>query len=299
MSIKSYIKKLKGKQDIFELTSKEELILEKNLVWIFADRRSGTTWLGMELLSHNTKFIDEPLIGLHLGRFENLKKGFFQTLEEQKDRNDYFFCEKYKVVWKYFLRKLILNRIHAQFNDLEHKIVIKEPTGSVAADVMASCLPESKVIVIFRDGRDIIDSKLDAFSTGGWGSKRGFVGPAKNKLVWLESRAKEWVAIIRILNRTYKNHPEKNRRLIKYEDLLKNTFTIVKDLYHFIQIEINEKELHKIIDKFSFDKIPEEKKGSGKFRRFAKPGLWKQNFSDEEKKLLESIMGEALKELGY
>lgn len=289
----------KTKTHVRGLDTEEETKLEKNLVWIFADRRSGTTWLGMELLSHNTKFIDEPLLGLHLGRFENLKKGFVQTIEEQKDRKDYFFCEKYEDTWKYFLRKLILNRIHAQFNDLDHKIIIKEPTGSAAADVIASCLPESKVIVILRDGRDIIDSKLDAFSKKGWGAERGFVGPAKSKQIWLETRAKEWVAIMRILNRTYENHSEKNRRLIKYENLLNNTFNILKELYEFIQIEIGEKELKKIIDKFSFEKIPEDQKGSGKFRRFAKPGLWKQNLSDEEKELLENIMGDTLKKLGY
>lgn len=46
-----------------ELSPDEENQLEKNLVWIFASRRSGTTWLGRDLLSYKTKFMNEPLIG--------------------------------------------------------------------------------------------------------------------------------------------------------------------------------------------------------------------------------------------
>jgi len=75
------------------LSSEEELILEKNLVWIFADRRSGTTWLALELLSHNTKIMDEPLIGLHLGKFSHTNENIKRTLDIQGDRDDYFFLK--------------------------------------------------------------------------------------------------------------------------------------------------------------------------------------------------------------
>jgi len=48
-----------------ELTAKQEDILEKNIVWIFGSRRSGTTWL-RDLLAFNTKFIRETYITEHL-----------------------------------------------------------------------------------------------------------------------------------------------------------------------------------------------------------------------------------------
>ena len=75
------------------LSEEEELALEKNLVWVFADRRSGTTWLAKELLSHQTKIMDEPLIGLHLGGRVFLRPhlwsleatdGFARTINLQK-----------------------------------------------------------------------------------------------------------------------------------------------------------------------------------------------------------------------
>ena len=148
------------------LSSEEESIFEKNLVWIFADRRSGTTWL-KDLLSYNTKIMDEPLIGLHLGKFSHTNENIKRTLDIQGDRDDYFFSKSHKQIWKIFLRKLILNRIYDQFHNLSEKIVIKEPTGSITADVLAECLPNSRIIVLMRDPRDIIDSKIDEISAGG------------------------------------------------------------------------------------------------------------------------------------
>ena len=48
------------------LTNEQENILEKNMVWIFAPPRSGTTWLGSQLLVHPKNIIwFEPWIGFH------------------------------------------------------------------------------------------------------------------------------------------------------------------------------------------------------------------------------------------
>ena len=174
--------KLKG-ETIPNLTPEEENKLEQNLIWIFAFRRSGTTWLAKELLSHQTKFLDEPLIGLHLGRFEVTKEGITRTIDKMRDQPNYFFSEFYQNTWKFFLRKLILARIYSQFKTLDHKIVIKEPNGSYASDIIGKCFPNSKIIVILRDGRDVIDSSLNALKKGGWENKRGKIElNPKNKM---------------------------------------------------------------------------------------------------------------------
>lgn len=284
-----------------ELSSEEELTLEKNLVWIFADRRSGTTWLGQELLSYNTKFMDEPLIGLHLGRLDPHKGGFILTTELQKDHEDYFFSEKYKDVWKYYLRKFILNRIYSQFHDLTHKIILKEPTGSTGAKIISDCLPNSKSITILRDGRDVLDSKMDAFRKDGWGTKKlGFPTLSKEeRLSFIKTRAKQWVALIEILLKNHNERSEEVEFMIRYEELLEKTSEILKKLYQFIEIEISDEKINELVEKYSFKNIPEKDKGEGKFRRFATPGKWKENFDDDEKKVIDSIMGETLKKIDY
>lgn len=284
------------------LSIEEELILEKNLVWIFADRRSGTTWLAKELLSQGTRCLDEPLIGLHLGRLAD-KSGFARTIDIQKERSDYFFSESHQDSWMYFLRKLILNRIYDQFEDLSSKIIIKEPSGSIAADVIAKCLPKSRIIIMFRDGRDILDSKIDAMSSGGWETleQKGLreLVPEKNHLKLIQKHARRWIHLVQTLKKTYNEHPKELRYQLHYEELLKNTLPELKKLYHFLEIDAKEEDLKEIINKHSFKKIPENQKGKGKFRRFATPGMWKENFNEDEKKLIEKIMGETLRDLGY
>jgi len=284
------------------LTIEEELILEKNLVWIFADRRSGTTWLAKELFSKDTKFLDEPLIGLHLGRLA-VKSGVVRTIDVQKDRSDYFFSESHQDSWMYFLRKLILNRIHDQFEDLSSKIIIKEPSGSIAADVVAKCLPKSRIIIMFRDGRDILDSKIDAMSSSGWETveKKELRESIteKNRLKFIQIHARKWVHLIQILKKTYNEHPKELRCQLHYEELLKNTLPELKKLYQFLEINTKEEDLKEIINTYSFEKIPKNQKGKGKFHRFATPGMWKENFNEDEKKLIEKIMGETLRDLGY
>jgi len=294
------------------LSEEEELALEKNLVWIFADRRSGTTWLAKELLSFQTKTMDEPLIGLHLGGRVFLRPhlwsleatdGFARTIDLEKQRDDYFFSEKYRDGWKIFLKKLILNRIYDQFNNISSKIIIKEPSGSMASDIIANCLPNSKIIILLRDGRDVVDSKIDESRPDGWEIKlkKGNREPIteEDKLHWIDTYARMWVSQMKVLTNTFENHHKNLRYLLRYEDLIKNTLSELQKIYNFIGIKIDQSTLEEIIKKFSFENISEKEKGKGKFRRFATPGKWKDSFNEEEKLLLEKIMKPMLQKLNF
>lgn len=130
-----------------ELTCDEELMLEKNIVWIFGFYRSGTTWLGTQLLSHNTLIMHEPGITEHLGVHWETKYEVVRRFDRFYNEPNYFFSKRYENVWKYYLRKLILHRIYYQFFDLTHKIIIKEPSLVGGFDIISSCLPNSKIIL--------------------------------------------------------------------------------------------------------------------------------------------------------
>ena len=278
----------------------DETTLEKNLVWIFASPRSGTSWLGNQLLDYNTKSMDEPYIGHHLesvGIAQNRKK----FIDFHKQRNDYFFCDAYQDVWKYYLRKLFLNRIHVQFNDLKHKIIIKEPNGSLGADNILSCLQDSKWILVLRDGRDVIDSLVDARQKGGWSTNMDLnpLNP-KNRLSFITHQANLWISRTSLLLKLYEEDANKKLcHVVKYEDLLKNTSSELKKIYDFIGIDIPEDKLDKIVQKHSFQNIPDNRKGSGQVTRSATPGKWQENFNEEEKKILNQIMGPMLRKFGY
>lgn len=284
------------------MTENEETTFEQNLVWICAMERSGTTWLGRELLSHGTHYIHEPNITPHLAMIETFPDGkVVRRFDLLKDVKSYFFSKEFQPVWTYFLRKLILNRFYAQLNSLNKKVIIKEASAVDASDIISSCLPNSKLIILFRDGRDIVDSGIDGRVQGGWmtqqlNTKSMDKNQRKNFLIL---QSKKWVILTENLLKTSESHKKDLVHVVKYEDLRGDTLHELEKIYKFLEVEITKEELENLVTKFSYENIPTEKKGKGRFVRFASPGKWRQSFSEEEKKIMNETMSDTLKKLNY
>jgi hypothetical protein len=141
-----------------EKREEEEDTIERNMYWIFGSGRSGSSWLATRLLKHEgTICWDEPLIGMHLAvTYWEVDKNK-RLLDRDAKRPDYFFSSDFSDIWKKYLRKMIIHRIFAQHPEaLKKKIVIKEPNGSFAADIIMQTLQNSQIIFFLRDGRDIL-----------------------------------------------------------------------------------------------------------------------------------------------
>ena len=294
--------RVSNSKKIAELETHEEDQLEQNLVWIFASPRSGTQWLGTQLLEHNTIICHGPSIGLNLGA---LHGGFtdkiVRWIDFRGEESDYFLSKKYIDQWTYFMRKFILNRINLQYKDLTKKIIIPDPEGSIGGDFIARCTPNSKFVLLLRDGRDVVDSVIDAGKPDSWHVKSRGVSPVtpKNRARRIAHASRRWVKQTEILDEIYRYYGSNQCIQIKYENLRANTLENLKKIYEFIDVEISNDELNHIGKKYDFDKIPQEKKGSGKVTRSASPGKWKENFSQEEQEIMNQIMNETLIKLGY
>ena len=149
------------------LSNIEEDTLEKNLVWLFGAPRSGTTWLGEQLLNHSSNIVwSEPWIGLHLAvmsdQNQNVELPQFQrVIDVQAKGGRYFFSPHHKNNWLPALRKFILSRTYSQVQSLEKNIIIKEPVGAQGSDIIMESFPNSKLLFLIRDGRDVVDSRMD------------------------------------------------------------------------------------------------------------------------------------------
>jgi len=252
-------------KNFIELTPESESAIERNLVWVFGAPRSGTSWLALNLLSYKTVSVNETHLSDHLGDVEGDVK-IQRRLERSQDTN-YFFSNDYKNTWMFYLRKLILNRIFAQVQDLNKKIIIKEPAVPGASDIIAECLPNSKIIILLRDGRDILDSILDARQKTGFMTKAGDIYFEKTDRLKIIRPYSRWLALLFILlKKTYEDQPKEQVFLTKYEELRKNTVDVLTKIYKFLEIEISDEKLKEIVEKYSFENIPAEKKGSGKFQ---------------------------------
>jgi len=293
-----------------ELTTSEEEIMERNMIWIFVTARSGTTWLARDLLNHLVNVLwFEPQIARHVGIPRNIvgietgNPSFLEPELKKISNHHYIFSNQYRDIWLRGLRKLILNRAYAISQTLKKNIIIKEPLGAEDLSNLMLTFPKSKLIFLVRDGRDVVDSQFDRHTPNSWARKRG------KKLLSLESvddrcrminyYSSMWNVTMSNIMKVFKKHDSELHLLVRYEDLRFNTFDELRRIYEFLDILIDENELKAKIEFFSFENIPEPKKGFGKFFRSAKPGNWKNNFIDSEQKLMNSIMGDMLKKLGY
>jgi len=287
------------------LTKQEEDNLEKNIIWIYGSPRSGTTWLALRLLNHPKNVIwNEPLIGFHLGALvgkKDFEKGysFARASDNEGGRGDYFFCKTQHVNnWLPELRTLLLKRTYSQAQTTSKNIVIKEPTGSNGANLIMRCLPKSKFLFLIRDGRDIVESRLDMHGNKSW-AKLPPLNTKESRIEMIQFYSELWKTFTLNTRRAFTNHDQKLRHLVKYENLRTQTFDELKIIYKFLRIPISDDALKRIIQTHDFNNIPKRRKGAGKFNRKAKPGGWKEVFSDEEKNIMNSIMGPLLSQFGY
>lgn len=294
-------------KDIPRLSDDEELTLEKNTTWFFGSPRGGTSWVGTELLRYNTLILNEPHIEEHLSmKADEIQPEIIRRIDNPQQNPQYFFSKVYKDVWLFYLRKLILHRIFAQSWSVEKKIIIKEVVHFGATEILSQCMPNSKIIFLNRDGRDYVDSLYAAITKNVFHHVKllGIEEPTHpDHKIWLNGfvsgHSLLWKIRTENFLKCYEQHPKELRYMINYESILEDTLGELKKLYEFLEINIPEDELKKIVKTFDFNGLSADMKGDGKFRRSAQPGRWKKNFSEDEQKIMNDIMGSTLKKIGY
>ena len=245
----------------------------------------------MNLLAadHHVLKIDEPGIGAHLGvpisglngmRALNVPPERARINDFREEAGDYFFASRYQPVWQPLLRELILGRFEAQVRDSDIDesravVVIKEPHGSLAADLLMSTLPRSRMLFLLRDGRDVVDSELDATARGSWGSAQleGFETSDVYRSAFIRERAHAWLWKTAIVDRVFHAHPAELRRMVRYEDLVADPEPILTDLVAWLDLQLGADEIAETAQRLSFKALPPESRGSGTFARAASPGL--------------------------
>jgi Sulfotransferase family len=282
---------------------------EEKLVWIFGSPRTGSTWL-MRLLAEapEIKPINETYLPLHLVPMgHRVEDGEYLEHGVRAHDPNFFFARRYLDELRPELRALILRGLRRQFRELggrpDHRwIVIKEPNGSHAADTTLSLLPRSRLIFLLRDGRDVIDSLIDAMlgEETWWQDRRRSAGkPDPDRHRFIRQHATVWVHRTESVHRAFRSLPDEHRIFLRYEELLEDTRSHLARLFRWLDIDVSAKWIDRIVARHSFHEIPEGEKGRGKPARAATPGLWRGHFTEEEQLILEQVMGEKLTELGY
>ena len=281
-------------------------------MWLLGSPRSGTTWL-LNLLGRRPQIvkIDEPGIGAHLGAFRfpivNGSPGAFGADESllsdvRSQAPDYFFADAYADVWRPELRRMILARFAAHLNRAGKPralCLVKEPHGAQAAGLLLDACPDSRLLWLLRDGRDVVDSMLDAAASGGWGEHDTRDMDEAERLRFVEDAAHLWLLRTEKLERAYERIAEPRRLLVRYEAARSEPAAELERILDWLGVPATREEIQEDADVMSFERIPAELRGKGRFARSARPGAWRDNLSEAEHSVMERVMGAKLRELGY
>jgi hypothetical protein len=269
----------------------------ENIVWIFGTGRSGSTWLGsmMESLDGYAMW-NEPLIGNLFGNFY-----YFRVGGRKLGRHS-ILGEPYKETWLGPMRDLVLGGAAARFPEVVvgGYLVIKEPNGSIGSPLLMEALPESRMIFLIRDPRDVVASSMDARSEGSWLSERRedqrrASKSNKNPNTYARMRANSYVQQIEKTKQAYQAHGGR-KVMVRYEDLRADTLNTMRRIYSALEIPVDEAELARSVEKHSWENIPEEEKGEGKKRRKATPGGWREDLTPRQVEIVEDITAPLLEE---
>jgi hypothetical protein len=232
----------------------------------------------MGALPDHTRW-NEPRVG-HL--FGNL---YYKVGWARQDAKHFILADDYERFWLDSARKLILDGGTARFPERAEGgyLVIKEPHGSIGAPLLMKALPESRMIFLVRDPRDVVASlQAVSFVPKGKRDRSERVKKAEHEpTTFARQRASNYLQDIRNTERAYDAHGGR-KVLVRYEDLRADTLGIMKRIYSALEIPVDEADLVRAIERYAWENIPEEEKGPGKIRRKASSGGWREDLTPEQ-----------------
>ena len=270
----------------------------EGILWIFGAGRSGTSWLASMLgEAVGGDVWSEPLVGLLFGDFYYLRGG-------EKRGAKFVMGPRHKDVWLKNVRDMVLDGATVRHAGIPEggRLIVKEPHGSIGAPLLAEALPESGVILLVRDPRDVVASYSDAFRREGWASQILFLGEGDRQLkpdrdpdAYVEERAEVYLRDVGKAKEAYEAH-RGPRALVRYEDLRADALETMARLCSDLGVEVGEGDLRRVVKAHAWEAVPEEERGEGKFHRKAKPGGWREDLTPGQARAVEKTTAPLLDE---
>lgn len=315
--------------------------LESRLLWIWGSPRSGSTWmlqllshplepdpeaeLGFRLPEGGAEAIGRPIDAIPVDE-SFISNHFSPALADprivdgrwvpgtinnlMRPKPAYAFSDEYAGEWRAAARDFALARLtafvdrargHGLDVDPACRIVIKETNGSHAADVVMGALQRSRLLLLIRDGRDVVDSLLAAYKPNAFMANKlqysfATADERAEGLLWA---ARLWACNTDMTLKAIEQHDPDLCRVVRYEDLLTDGAGQLGDLYEWLGLARDPGFAASVVEARSFAKIDENKRGPLTRNRAAQPGLWRENLSRKEQAQVHDICGPLLERFGY
>jgi Sulfotransferase family len=284
---------------------KSDGVRAEKLVWIFGTGRSGSTWLASMLgalvvevrwRQYGLRFWNEPLVGRLVGEF------YTQVSPRQLNNKHFIFGDSTREAYLEGIRILVLNVARMKFWEVSEDdyLIIKEPNGSIGAPLLMEALPESRMVFLVRDPRDVAASALDRHRTGGIAHEKRSIdaprqenamGPSRADIrpgAFVAAQARRYLKNVGAAKEAFDAH-KGFKTMVRYEDLRADTLGIMRRICSELGIPVDDKVLVRAVEENSWENVPEDKKGSGKDRRKATPGGWQEDLTPQQAKNVREI----------
>lgn len=163
----------------------------------------------------------------------------------------------------------------------------KSPRNVHRVDRIRGLFPGAKLIVIYRDGRDVVTS--DRFFTQDYGGKPFDFAEA----------VRSWKSDMEAHLTGAESHPV---FACGYEALLSDGATVSKSLFRFLGLRHDDALISDLLERSSFRFYAGRERGQEDRKRFYRKGVagdWKNHFSADDKAVFKEIGGDMLVRLGY
>ena len=224
---------------------------------------------------------------------------YYLWADAKRYETKHFIFGRYRESWLRSIRNFVLDEIRTRCPDLEEDeyLFVKEPNGSIGAPLLMEALPESRMILLVRDPRDVVASSMDAYREGSWHFERRNLHETladDRPDAFVERRAHKYLWYVGNSKLAYDAH-NGPKVLIKYEVLRSDSFGTMRRAYSSLGIPVDEKRLFEAVQKHAWENVPEEEKGEGKFYRKAAPGSWTEDLTPGQVEMVERIAAPLLK----
>lgn len=281
--------------------TRADAIAPGKIVWMFGTARTGSTWISsvMGEMDGYSRW-HEPLVGHLFGNLYYVRAG-------HRTRDEHFVLGGDKRLWLDAVRNFVLETATARFPEVAREeggyLIVKEPHGSIGAPLLMEALPESRMILLVRDPRDVVASNLDAHRKGSWTYdvvKKG--GKEKQETLadsdpdnFVKSQAARYVRDIGNAREALEAH-EGRKIVLKYEDLRADTLGSLKRMYTTLDLPFDMGQLERVVEKHAWENIPEDQKGKGKFYRKGKAQGWREDLTPAQVEIVEQFTGSLIEE---
>lgn len=272
-------------------------VAPERIVWIFGTARTGSTWLSA-LMGDPVGHAEwrEPNVGELFGRFYNAKMESKYAHRARRHWQDHWILGAPREAWVNSIRAFVLDGARARFPDLPPSgfLVVKEPHGSMGAPLLSEALPESRLVLLVRDPRDVVSSALIARRKGSWVYERQREPEGEETLrdvppdVTVEERALRYLSDVTSARRAFEVHPGR-KVLVRYEDLRADTVGALARIYERLEVPVAPSSLASTVAAHAFESIASNRTGPTKPRRKATPGGWREDLTAAQAATVERI----------